>query len=386
VVAKNKNKNKKKRTWREFWGLVWLRMQEVKVKVGVFIFLVLYVCFLIWSTYNEFRCNDPIPNIQIIELDMRKQFRDISAKIRVGMHITRFKSFSFSKNTFIFDTLIWFEFKKNEIQLDSLDNFSFDNAKILTKSKPLIKLLGDSVLAKYYLTLDAKTNLSFRDFPLEDHRLSLVLNLKFTSPHEIHFGDERDSISFSMSSEVSLPNWKLYRVRKKSGKSELFFDQFKKKRRLVIPKAVFSLDFARDGLKSMLIIFVPIFAALFLSLFTFMMSFNNYIGKFSLSVTSLTALLGYRFVIEQLVPNVGYLTLTDKLYLFFLLFIFCVFIFQLLLVRQYLFLVEGIKNPKPEMALTDKMVFNPRETEKINTLAYFLFVGSFLFVVSYLLL
>ena len=52
----------------------------------------------------------------------------------------------------------------------------------------------------------------------------------------------------------------------------------------------------------------------------------------SLSTGTLTGLIAYRFVIERVVPNVGYFTLTDHIYNLFLLIIFLIFVVNILAV------------------------------------------------------
>ena len=171
-----------------------------------------------------------------------------------------------------------------------------------------------------------------------------------------------------------------------SGYEVSFFDKYNKQRKIKKPRVVFVVDFKKVGIKKILIIFIPIFAAVFFALFAFLMSFNNYIGKFTLSVSSITALLGYRFVIQKMMPKIGYLTVTDKLYLFFLFFSIAIFIFQLLLTRQYMLLLEKDRVARKERAEADVVMFQPKETEQINTYAYFIAIVIFVVTVTYIVL
>jgi hypothetical protein len=152
------------------------------------------------------------------------------------------------------------------------------------------------------------------------------------------------------------------------------------------PKAIFTINFQKAGINKILLIFVPLFAAVFIALFTFLMSFNSFQGKTTLGVTAVTALLGYRFVIQQMSPSVGYFTLTDKLFIFFLIFSFCIFVFQITLLRHYMFIMERERIKKAEQAEPDREFFTPRITERINTAAYFSAVIIFAIVVTYLVL
>ena len=147
-----------------------------------------------------------------------------------------------------------------------------------------------------------------------------------------------------------------------------------------VPKVVFTIDFRKVGINKILVILVPIFAAVFLSFFTFLMSFNSYMGKYTLSITAITALLGYRFVIQQMSPAVGYFTIVDKLFIFFLVLCFIIFAFQVMMVRQYMFLMERKNLTQTEMALTDVVAMSPRKTEKIGALVFY-FLGILLAII-----
>lgn len=98
------------------------------------------------------------------------------------------------------------------------------------------------------------------------------------------------------------------------------------------------------------------------------MNLSNIVGKFSLAVTAVTALLGYRFVIEQMMPQVGYLTVTDMIYILLLLISLACFIFQLLMTRLYMINSENMKNSTEEKRkkLEQKFV----TLEKINSITF----------------
>ncbi len=356
---------------------------EVKYKLLAFFGLLLYVVLLFNAVLAQFRTNDPIPQVQVLGRFMRKEFRHVSAKVRAGLHIENFPTFNMVHNKFIIDGLVWFEFDRNKIMLETVEKFSFDNGRILKKSPAKIETHGDTIVARYNVLFEIKSDLDFHRFPLEDHRLTIMLTNDFVSPNEMYFDDYIKSISLSVSPNIFTSDWKIHELRTFSGFTQLHFDEFNKQRTVQSPKAVFMIDFAKDGTKKVLIIFIPIFAAVFLALFTFLMSFNSYRGKFILSTSGVTALLGYRFVIEQLMPPVGYLTVTDKLYIFFLFFAFAIFIFQLLLVRQYMLLTERGKIQAKDLAVVDHVELLPKQTERINTMVYFAAVAVFAVVVTW---
>ncbi len=359
---------------------------EVKFKVFIFVCMLLYVLFLFKATLSTFRTEDKIPNVKTIGLLMQKDFRYISAKVRTGMYIKNFPTFDFVNNRFVVDGLVWFEFNQDEIMLDTIDKFSFQNSKIIKKEGPIVRSYDDKILALYNVQFETKTDLNFYRFPLEDHRVSIVLTNEATSPSEMYFDDRSKWSSLVIADNIFTSNWEVHNKNILLGYKELGFDRFNKQRRAQHPTVVFTVDFKKIGIKKVLIIFIPIFFAVFLALFTFLMSFNSHLGKFTLSVSSVTALLGYRFVIQKMMPKVGYLTVTDMLYFFFLFFAIAIFIFQLLLVRQYMFLSEKGKIPPRERVAVDVVEYKPCQTERINAVAYVVAVVIFVVTVTWIVL
>jgi len=363
-----------------------LNIFEMKFKVALFVLLIGYVLGLFVFALSKFRSNDLIPEVKMISYKMRKQFADLSTKVRTGLYIKNFSVFDFTSNNFTVHGVVWFEFNKNEIMLNTIDKFSFENSKIVSKSPPHVTINKDKILVRYDVIFEVKTDLNFHRFPLEDHRLSLVLTNKFVSPDEMYFDDSADSLSFIVSPHVFTSNWKTHSLESSSGYSSVTIDQYRKDRKIRTPKAVFTINFEKAGVNKILIIFIPLFAAVLLALFTFLMSFNSYAGKTTLAVTSVTALLGYRFVIQQMSPSVGYFTIADKIYIFFILLSFIVLVFQLLLLRQYMFLMDREKLKKSETPETDVIIYTPRITEKINSIIYFIVTAIFAITLSLILL
>jgi hypothetical protein len=311
-----------------------------------------------------------MPAVKVINLNMLKQFRELSSKIRAGLHIRNFSRFDFITNHFVVNALVWFEFNQGEIPLKTIDLFSFENSKMIFKSTPFVTLHDDKMLVKYDVIFEIKTDVNFERFPLEDHRLSIVLANNFVTPNELYFDDTSSALSFSIAKNLFTSNWKPITTRCLPGYSSLHYDQFEPDKSMLSPKAIFSIDFAKNGISKILIIFIPLFAAIFLALFSFLMSFNNYAGKTNLCITAITALLGYRFVIQQMSPAVGYFTLTDKIFIFCLLFSFFIFVFQSLLIRHYMFLMA--KRETSVLPETDRDFLMPKITERINGITYYL--------------
>jgi len=369
---------------RRFNPLIYIH--DVRLKIAVFILAFFYVIGLFWYTLRTFRSDDPVPEISILNIDTRKKAEDLTTKVKCGLFIKNFPTFDFSSNNFVLDATVWFEFNKNQIMQSTINDFSFENGKIIHKSNPIINLNSDKIAVRYDVLAELKTNLNFHRFPLEDHTLSIVLKNNSASVYELYFEDDFDGISLTISPNLFTSNWKLHKYSKMAGFSNIQIDENNTKRTISMPRVLFVLDFQKVGLNKILIIFIPMFAALFFSFFTFLMSFNSYQGKTNLALTAATALLGYRFVIQQMSPAVGYFTVTDKIFILFLLLAVLILIFQIVLLRHYMFLMDREKIKQTEQTTLDRTYWVPKITEQINTYVYLTFVLIFLMVVSYVLL
>lgn len=350
---------------------------ELKWKFVAFVALFIYVIFLFKVGLGNFYTDDPIPDVETVGFEMRKQFKEFSSELRAGIYIKNFSTLDFYNNRFVWDGVVWFEFQKDQTELSVIEKFSFVNGKILQKSEPKVQKYDGKMLVKYDVIVDCKSDLDYHHFPLSDHRLSLILTNEFVTANELYFGDLDNSLSLVISDNLFTSNWKVHSTESSSGYSFVKYDQHHDERKEIIPQAVFTINFDKNGIKDVLVIFIPIFASFFLSLFSFFMSFNNHRGKLAVTLSSITALLSYRFVIQQMMPSVRYFTTTDKIFLLLLIASFVVFIVQIFLARSFMLYSEHGKIPESELSLADKRYLIPRSSEVVNTVSYFAVIVIF---------
>jgi len=351
-----------------------INIRHINFKMTLFILLIGYVLVLFNITLSQVRIDDPKVIIKPVEAEVREKYREFTAQVKTGLLIKNFVSFNFMKNNFVIDGIVWFEFDSSEMMLKKVEKFSFENGRILYKSPPDMKMYGNRIFVKYKVVFEVRTNLDFHHFPISDHRLSIVMSNDFVSPGEMYFDDKEGSLSFTIGENLFTSNWKPYALDVQSGYSSMVLDKTDAEKKAVHPQVVFTIDFKKAGIKKVLIIFIPLFAAAFFSIFSFLVSMANYRGIFSLAITAMTALLGYRFVIEQLSPKVGYFTTTDSLYIFFLIFSFIVFLLQLLLTRKHFQLsIEKKKTELDRLKLFTDIAFLFFVTVFVVFVTYFLF-------------
>ncbi len=313
------------------------------LKMSIMLIFLGYVFVLFKVRRQDFLCDDPAPSIRDRSLEQRNEFKEFSSLVNTGLYVKNFSVFDIAKNMFVVDAVLWFEFKGSQLDLDVIDHFSILNAKIISKSVPDVKLVKDKLVATYQLVFEMKSNISFKSYPLEDHALSIVLINGFVTPIEMYFNDFEHSHALTLSENLFNSNWAVYSTVVQQGLISGQPVVGERTKSVELPCVVYTINFLRQSFKDFFTLFIPIFAAGFFSWLSLLMNLSNEVGRFNLAIAAVTAIVGYRFVIEQISPQVRYFTILDKFYFFLLGFCFMVFVFHLILTAYWYVLSKRIE-------------------------------------------
>ena len=340
----------------------WL-LQGEGPKIFFLFLLPLSLIGLFGYSLSYFNTTDLSPEFSIIDAAKQKEFGEFTVKVKTGLYLKSFPKFDIVNNQFIFDALLWFEFHPNEIMLESIGKFSVDNGKVINRSPPDLKVVGDAVIATYDIRIDCRANLDFVKFPFEDHKLSIIITNNAVTPYEMFF--IVDNTTFNIAPDLNISNWKIKGLNTDSGYFSPALDTKSLNKGSSYPKAIFTLDVQKTGIRKVLVIFLPIFLVIMLSLFSFLMALNNYVGRFSLASAGISAELGYRFVLDKMIPEVSYFTIADSLYLVLLVASFMVFISQLFIGRYCSLYIDNSLVPDDQKQQGRVFV------EKINGICFY---------------
>ena len=112
-------------------------------------------------------------------------------------------------------------------------------------------------------------------------------------------------------------------------------DKFDASKNVYHPKILFAIDFQRAGIQDILLIFIPLCLMLFMCLFGLGFDPPGDSAKIlTLSLSGITGLISYRFVLQNLTPQVGYFILSDFFFLLFLSLSFVSFFIGLIMIRR----------------------------------------------------
>ena len=289
------------------------------------------IASLLYKPLTEFQTTDPQPGIMQRMPQKKAEGAETAVPVTVGMLILNFPEFDIIENKFIADLTLWFEFDPSLITLETVEKFSFDRGAILKKTEADMKVRGKKLFVQYGIRLGFSSASDHKLFPLNDHRLFITLKNEYVTPHELLFIAPRSS--FLIGPNAQAADWLLIDRSTRSGYVQAALDEFDTTKAVFYPAIVFSIDLAKKGIRKIFIVMLPMFILFMIASFTLLMNPDPLARSIlSLSTGTLTGLIAYRFVIERVVPNVGYFTLTDHIYNLFLTIIFLIFIVNMLAV------------------------------------------------------
>lgn len=307
--------------WFEVARLVTMRAQIVLLCITcIFVTGILTIPFYGFSPTEK----KELPK-QITEADIKRWGQE-PIPVKVGLSITDFITFENIKNKFTLDALVWFEFDPALVPLEKINDFSFESAQIIKKSKPVIRKQGNQTIAHYYIRVEFNEYLNHSRFPLDDHYLQLDLYNNAFYAREIAFIAEPKDFVFSPQAAIS--GWEIVDKKVQAGYEEIAVVLGDK---IEHPQAIFYISLNKQNIKQILLIFLPLLFIFFFCVLSFSLAS---VLAIPMTLAGISGLLAYMFVINNLSPFVGYLMLSDYFVLLFLCEVFLIFVVNMFCLSQ----------------------------------------------------
>ena len=272
--------------------------------------------FLCFRFMDRFCALDLKPSIHLLSESEMDQLKE--DEIDVGFSVTDLINFDTTQNEFVISGLISFLFNPKKISLLQVENFSFEKGVILSKLLVQTKNEGDKTLVTYDIKLSFKNNMYHGYFPFEDHRIFFVLDNKNITIDQGLFRINKENLIINGDTYIS--GWK-YRSKNifegyttsKISLNKQVLQEIKN------PRIIFEMDFYHHSLRYLYLVILPLLLIFMIEMFSFSVDQKMYKDTlFQMSIVNIGALFAYRFVIQTIAPNVGYLTIADFLFLLFL--------------------------------------------------------------------
>ncbi len=312
---------------------------NTKLQLSLIVMMILTLVSLFYYPNKQFLSTDPKPTINAIKpASEGKQIKEITA----GLYVKNFSVFDIIKNNFIMNAILWFEFDPHQVNLETIKSFSFEKGKILEKSKIKSKIINDKLWVYYKIKVEFSSNLNYKLFPIEDHKIYITLaNTNMNPNSEILVSQNTNLV---VSKNIFTGDWNNIGKEVEYGYIEESLDKYQKEMSTKYPVVLFELSFEKAGIRKTLAIFLPLFMVFFLSMFSLLINIKNSAGILSLSVGSTSALIFNLIVIERMSPDVRYFTIANKIYSLLL-----VIAFTILLLNIYI--TKEMKNESNEKKL-----------------------------------
>jgi len=302
------------------------RLLNPMMQVGMMVLVSFVLTFLSIRYLSQLHNFDPLPS-----LIGRSEEPSNLIKIRTGLFVNNFLNFDLIKNEFTVLGTVWFEFDQKEVSLEVLEQSMFSKGEAEGQASlrgkyevvvPVVQRDGDRVYAQYPVKIDFITNLDYKLFPFDSHRLYMTLNNVYLDADKFEFIADQDS--FTISPNLLIFGWEVAGQQVYVGAAS---KPLTAKRSSIYPRVIYAIDFKRNSFKDLLLLLLPLLVSFFMGMFTFSYNHETYRSSIlSIGIATVSAMMAYRYVISNNSPHVPYFMIVDWLFVLFLLLSFTVFL------------------------------------------------------------
>ena len=269
--------------------------------------------------------------------------------VRTGIYITSIHDIDFKQNEYAINLWIWFKYKKREF--DFSQNLEVPQAKTFTKLYSTV----DSSNGDYYMLMKLqclmKDSWKISHFPFDRQTLRLAIeNSQFDSKSMVF---QVDTLGKHFDPRFTLRGWTIDSFKINTGikaYETTFGDPGLTKPHVEYSSYIVRLGIKRDATDLFWKMFLGMYVAFLISYICFYIHADHIDSRFGLSVGSLFAAVGNKYIIDASLPESTTFTLVDTLHGITMFFIFLVITASVYSLRQ-------VKNNKPKQAARFDMIF-----------------------------
>lgn len=266
---------------------------------------------------KQYRPHDPSVAVTTITPKLLTDFGESQSTVRAGLYISEFPKFDIVKNEFSARGIIWFECDPLEVSVETLEKFALLKGDFSEKILVGSSVENGKLFIRYSVKFSFSTPLDYQDFPYDDHQIQLVLANRLISPSEIIF--ESAIREFIVAANLRVFGWNAVNRNVYPGIIKEQLDEFEPDKAEIFPVVRYVVDCSFTSVRNILTVIVPLLLIFFVGLSVF--SFDpakHTTSIISVVTTSVGAILAYRFVIQNVSPNVGYFMVSDYIFLIIL--------------------------------------------------------------------
>ncbi|PBQ33313.1 hypothetical protein CNR22_16530 [Sphingobacteriaceae bacterium] len=243
--------------------------------------------------------------------------------VYTGIYITSIHDIDFKQKEYTVNFWLWLKYKNKEF--DFLQNLEVPLAKTVSKSFSTLDTSGERIYILMKVQCVMKDSWKIDRFPFDRQKLRLSIENSQFDSHSLIF--KPDTLGKHFDPRFTLNGWTIdsFKVSSKIKYYETAFgDEEIKTPHSEYSSYRVSIGLQREAMGLFWKMFLGMYVAFFIAFICFYIHADNIDARFGLSVGSLFAVVGNKYVIDSSLPESSSFTLVDMLHGLTLIFIFAI--------------------------------------------------------------
>ncbi len=245
--------------------------------------------------------------------------------VYTGIYVTSIHDIDFKQKEYTVNLWLWLKYKNKAF--DFLQNLEVPQAKTVSKSYSTLDSSGDRVYILMKLQCVMKDSWKINNFPFDRQKLRLSFENSQFDSESLVFAP--DTVGKEYDPRFTINGWTIdsFKVSTKIKAYETAFgDPSLDKPHSEYSAFKVSMGLQREAMGLFWKMFIGMYLAFFIAYVCFFIHADSIESRFGLSVGSLFAVIGNKYVIDSALPESSSFTLVDTLHGITLLFIFGVIV------------------------------------------------------------
>lgn len=257
--------------------------------------------------------------------------------VYTGTYITSIHDIDFKQKEYTINLWLWLKYRNKEF--DFLQNLEVPQAKTVSKSYSTLDTTGDKVYILMKLQCVMKDSWKLNNFPFDRQKLRLSIENSQFDSNSLVFA--ADTVGKHFDSRFVVNGWAIdtFKVSTKIKTYETAFgDPSLDKPHSEYGSYRINIGLHREAMSLFWKMFIGMYLAFLIAYVCFFIHADSVESRFGLSVGSLFAVIGNKYVIDSSLPETSSFTLVDTLHgitLFFIFIIIVSSVHALNLVKKY---------------------------------------------------
>lgn len=277
-------------------------------RISVFTLTSLLILGIFYITLGTKPRLDPAPDIKPLTPEKYNEWGQYSDVLNLGVYIRNLGISDFSQGLFMVDAFFWVQFNPRVFSIDTVGSFSIDKGKILEKEFIESIKVKEDLFVRYRVRFEVKSNLNFRYYPLDGHRVYFSIKYENLAPSEVSLVTTYSRTWFGYNAVST--NWRYGEPACNYGYIESDLDTRDKKNLVRTTAATIYFDLERATLREAYVVLGPYLVMLLIILGALLMALTGY----QMGIVVIMGILGmilHRIVVAHMSAITSYFLLSD---------------------------------------------------------------------------